>query len=55
MLRLGLFFHHKQYKVFYARVNGGTYFAVMLIVRDSLQPILVQRDVRGRFLVLEVN
>ena len=27
----------------------------MLIVRNSLQPIVVQRDVHGRFLVLEVN
>ena len=27
----------------------------MLIVRDSLKPIVVQRDVHDRFLVVEVN
>ena len=47
--------HYKQYHVFYAGVTGGPYSAVMLIVRDSLKPVVVQRDVHGRFLVVEVN
>ena len=51
----GSSFHHKQYHVFYAGVNGGPYSGVMLIIRDSLKPVVVQRDVHGRFLVVEVN
>ena len=47
--------HHKQYHVSYAGVTGGPYSGVMLIVRDSLKPVVVQRDVHGRFLVVEVN
>ena len=51
----GSSFHHKQYHDFYVGVNGGPYSDVMLIVRDSLLPVVVQRDVNGRFLVVEVN
>ena len=51
----GSSFHHKQYHVFYAGANGGPYSGVMLIIRDSLKPVVVQRDVHGRFLVVEVN
>ena len=46
---------YKQYHVFYAGVIGGLYSGAMLIVRDNLKPIVVQRDVHGRFLVVEVN
>ena len=53
--KFGSSLQHKQYHVFYARVNGGLYSGVMLIVSDILQPIVVQRDVNGRFLVGEVN
>ena len=53
--RSGSSLQYKQYCVFYARVTGGLYSCIMLIVRDSLKPIVVQRDVHGRFLVVEVN
>ena len=39
----------------YVGVTGGLYSDVLLIVKDSFQPIVVQRDVYGRFLVVEVN
>ena len=42
----------KQCNVFYVGVNRGLYPGIMLIVRDSLQPVVVQRDVDGRFLVV---
>ena len=54
-VKSGSSLHHKQYHVFYARVTRGPYSGVMLIVRDSLKPVVVQRDVHGRFLVVEVN
>ena len=45
---------HKQCHVFYVGVNGGLYSSVILIVRDSLLPLVVQRDVNGQFLVVDV-
>ena len=39
----------------YVEVNGGLYSGIILIVRDSLQPVVFQRDVNFRFLVVEVN
>ena len=35
--------------------QGAIFRCTMLIVRDSLKPVVVQRDVHGRFLVVEVN
>ena len=53
--RSGSSLQYKQYHVFYAGVIGGLYSGIMLIIRDNLKPMVVQRDVHGRFLVVEVN
>jgi exonuclease III len=46
---------HNGYHVCYAGVNGELYLGVILIVKNSLQPVVVQSDIYGRYIVVEVN
>ena len=38
----GYSLQHKEYNVFYVGDNGRLYSSIMLILRDNLQPIVVQ-------------
>ena len=46
---------HNGYHACYAGVNGGLYSGVILIVKNNLQPVVIQSDVHGRFIVVEIN
>ena len=51
----GSFIQHNGYHVCYAGVTGGLYSGVILIVKDTLQPVVVQSDIHGRYIVVEIN
>ena len=51
----GSFIQHNGYHVCYAGVIGGLYSGVILIVKDTLQPVVVQSDIHGRYIVVEIN
>ena len=51
----GSFIQHNMYHVCYASVDGGLYSVVILIVKDTLEPMVVQSDIHGRSIVVEVN
>ena len=49
------FIQHNGYHVCYAGVNGGLYSGVILIVKDILQPVVVQSDIHGQYIVVDIN
>ena len=51
----GSFIPHNGYHVCYAGVNGGLYLGVIRIVKDILQPVEVQSDIHGRYIVVDIN
>ena len=51
----GSFIQHNGYHVCYAGVNCGLYSGVILIVKDTLQPMVVQSDIHGQYIVVEIN
>ena len=51
----GSFIQHNGYHVCYAHVNGGLYSGVILIVKDILQPVVVQSDIHGQYIVVDIN
>ena len=51
----GSFIQHNGYHVCYTGVNGGLYSCVILIVKHILQQVVVQRDIHGRYIVVDIN
>jgi exonuclease III len=49
--KFGSSIQHNGYHVCYASVNGGLYSGVILIIKATLQPMVIQSDRHGRYIL----